>query len=333
VTWWPYSNCVLWLRPTDYVVGNGFFGGYTWVWDGIIPVAAPNADTHNFVQRKGSVPQVEMYKLEWPALMQEQLHMVLFEKAFGPRYRQLASRRRVLNPLVWANFLAKKMQLTFHVQFGCFVGPAADGNGFEKLTMEKLMSNTAHQLQLAAEFDPAGFPTNEIRLPRIKHLIEAMKVAVAVSTPGEQDTLAEFLDECLEQRAGGDVTVAELYAAYTDYCHGKAVFGCPRSIFERTVPALVRARLGSVKSHDLRRAKGDGALTWHRGFHGLGLRVRASGDPAARPDGADSPDAADASTKNPDEAIDSAEHQKQPETTPPPPSAAPNTPPAEMTSG
>jgi hypothetical protein len=326
VTWWPHSSCVLWLRPSDYRVESRGFEQCSWVWDGVVPVAALTLKPRHFVLLDAPIASVEMFKAVWPKQMQQHLHMLIFEEAFGPRYHQSGPRKRVLNPIVWGNFLAKEMGLAYHVEGEIFSLPKENGDGFEIITIEKLITGAAHHLHLAAQRDQANFPIGEISAPRIRQLIEEMKVAVGFHIPEEQNGWDMFLADCVERRTGMDVTVAEFYHHYADYCRAKALPRLPQSIFERKLPGLVRVLFGVAKSHDLKRPAADGVFRWNRGFRGLALKVGTEGDGARGADGSDGSDGSDGLPKNPKVALGDAGSPKQQTDTIPPHSGAENVP-------
>ena len=60
VTWWPHSSCVLWLRPSDYRVESRGFEQCSWVWDGVVPVAALTIKPRHFVMLDAPIASVEM---------------------------------------------------------------------------------------------------------------------------------------------------------------------------------------------------------------------------------------------------------------------------------
>ena len=253
--------------------------------------------------------------------------MLIFEEAFGPRYHQSGPRKRILNPMVWANFLAKEMGLAYEVEGEIFSVPKEHAGGFEIITIEKLMTKTAHHLHLAAQRDPANFPIGEINAPRIRKLIEEMKVAVGFHTPEEQNGWDTFLADCVETCSASDLTVAELYQEFTNHCRANALTSLPQSIFERRLTVLVKKQFGIPKAHDLRRSAADGALRWHRGFRGLALKAKTDGAKGAdASDAPDAPDGSDGLPKNPEVALGVAAHQNQPKDTIPTHSGAENVP-------
>jgi hypothetical protein len=300
------------------------FDDCAWVGTGIVPVATLQFASTNFVIQDGPVATVEMYSVEWPTQLKDHLRARLMEKAFGPRYLQSGPRRRVLNGQFWADFLVKQMGLFYQLPQEVFWMCKTDGGGAEKVTIERLMVASAHHLRVAATRDPTGFPAGEIRFPRIKKLIEEMKVIAAGHTPEELDALDTFLVDCVEQRSRSYATVSELCQRYAEYCCAKGLQSLPQSIFERRLPAMVREQFGVAKSHDLRRPKGDGALKWQRGFRGLAFREKTEG--AKKADGADALDGADGLAKKPDQASSDTADQIQQINTPPPNSAAQDTP-------
>ena len=321
VTWWPASSYVLWMRALDYRVPDVLFDRCTWVGYGAVPVAFLQAPARHFVDQAGPIASVEMYSVAWPKQMQQHLHMLIFEETFGPRYHQSATGKCILNPIVWAQFLAKEMELAYHVEGETFTSRKENGDGFEVITIEKLMTKTAHHMHLAAQREPIDFPIAEIKAQRIRNLIEEMKVAVGFHIPEEQNGCDAFLADCVEKRSAGDLTVAELYQEFTNHCRAKALPRLPQSIFERKLPGLVRVMFGITKSHDLRRPAGDGALRWHRGFRGLALKAKTDGAK-----GTDASDGSDGLPKNPEVALGVAAHQNQPKDMIPTHSEAENTP-------
>ncbi len=142
-----------------------------------------------------------------------------------------------------------------------------------------------HGLQQAANLEPNKFPIQEIRLPRVKMLVEEMKLAAAVRTPGERDGLIQYLREEVEPRKSSDLTVGELHGHYTIKCQLNMHPAFPRSVFQRVLPGFIKDVFGVIKSHDLQRSGADGSLHWYRGFHGLAFKTAAA-------DAADAPDAA-----------------------------------------
>ena len=124
-----------------------------------------------------------------------------------------------------------------------------------------------------------------------------------------------------------DVTVAELYQYYADYCRAKALPRLPQSIFERRLPVLVKQQFGIPKAHDLRRSAADGVFRWHRGFRGLALKAKTDGAKGTdASDASDAPDGSDGLPKNPEVALGVAAHQNQPKDMIPTHSEAENTP-------
>jgi len=195
--------------------------------------------------------------------------ILLLQEAFGPRYRRIGPRKVVLNLTFWAHFLAGRMQLAYHVQQECFLLPTPGAKGVERVSVEELFKFTVHGLQQAAKLEPNKFPAAEIRLPRIKMLIEEMKLAAAVHTPGERDALVQFLNEEVAPQKRCDLTVAEIHGRYVANCRVKMRPVFPLSVFQRLLPRFVKDIFCVTKSHDLRRTAADGSIHWHKGFHGL----------------------------------------------------------------
>ena len=201
-----------------------------------------------------------------------QNEILILQEAFGPRYRRIGPRKVVLNLTFWAHFLVGKMQLAYHVQQEWFLIPAPGVKGVERVSVEDLFKFTVHGLQQAAQLEPNKFPAAEIRLPRIKMLIEEMKLAAAVHTPGERDALVQFLNEEIAPQQRSDLTVAEIHGRYLANCRVKMLPIFPLSIFKRQLPRLIKDIFGVIKSHDLRRQGDDGSMHWHRGFHGVNFK-------------------------------------------------------------
>jgi len=270
VTNWLESNFVLWLR-SDWMPKIVSFDSISWVSEGVIPVAAPGFELRHFVFRHGHVAAVQFDRLKWPGELATHFQIVLLQALFGHRYRRVGRRKAVLNELFWAHFLAKRMELVYHVQREAFFRPRQDTQELEQVAHEQLVQLTAQGLQQAAVLEPQQFPVSEINLPIIKRLVQQMKIAVAVNTSGEKDALLQFVAQCVEVRKDSDVTVAEFRLANAQYCQKKNLPPYPKSVFERQLPEVLRQKFGVAKSHDLRRTSHDGTEHCHRGFRGLML--------------------------------------------------------------
>jgi hypothetical protein len=121
-TWWPDDTHVLWLRPTDFKPANITFDDLTWVSEGIIPVAASDQLVRHFISQDGPVVCVPFAELKWPSqAIQGCFEVIVLERTFGPRYRQLGPRKVVLNGAFWGHFLARKLGVTYHVQKEAFI--------------------------------------------------------------------------------------------------------------------------------------------------------------------------------------------------------------------
>lgn len=202
-----------------------------------------------------------------------QNQILLLQEAFGPRYRRVGPRKVVLNLTFWAHFLVGKMRLIYHVQRQAFFVPNPAANDLERITVDHLLQLTTHGLQQAATLEPSRFPVAELRLSKVKQLVNEMRVVAALHTPGERDALVQFLSEDVVARKGSDLTVAEIHGRYSANCRTKMLPLFAASVFQRLLPGLVTDLFGVIKSHDLQRRGPDGSLHWHRGFHGLGFRA------------------------------------------------------------
>lgn len=128
---------------------------------------------------------------------------------------------------------------------------------------ERYVMIALHQFARAAG---AAFPIGDIRLSRVRAIIEVMKLAVTPHQPTGRDGLREFVEHHLVRKAGASVTSHELRLSYQTFCQASQLPAEPEAAFLRTIPHLIRTQHGVGKSNSLQR---DGRA--QRGFRNLAL--------------------------------------------------------------
>ena len=78
---------------------------------------------------------------------------------------------------------------------------------------------------------------------------------------GVQQVLEKFLNEVVVVSSGSNVTMAELYHAYTGFCAAAGTAAYARSAFCRRTSKLITEKFGQLKTRDLKRTKSNGEVT------------------------------------------------------------------------
>jgi hypothetical protein len=119
------------------------------------------------------------------------------------------------------------------------------------------------QQATSASVKAGAFPIRELRLPRIKQLMEVLKVATAVEPQNVAEGLEIYL-AALRQDMAATLTTEEVWHDYVTFCRERCLQIYPRFEFLRIAPARIRELFGVAKAHDIQR---DGKP--RRGFRGI----------------------------------------------------------------
>jgi hypothetical protein len=165
----------------------------------------------------------------------------------------------------------------FKRQNAIFFDPVTDGfysnfAGQVKVVYPEIIKGKLHSLlellRKTVSTEQIFVDTSPLHL---KRLVEALKVAAVKPLEDAAAAFETFIDTKLEPIPGADMTVAEAYLAYADFCAAKS---CPRfseSQFQDRIAGMIKRRYGIDKNH--RTIRQGGAK---RGF--FNLRVKSTID-------------------------------------------------------
>lgn len=91
----------------------------------------------------------------------------------------------------------------------------------------------------------------------------------------QSDSVRTFVDECVDQDPNADISVAELYEAYDDFCGQRGWGAISQRQFECALPHVMKTRHNVVKSHSIQRF-----FKQVRGFRGVRV-IPPGGGPSA----------------------------------------------------
>jgi hypothetical protein len=118
----------------------------------------------------------------------EELHDEL-TKQYGFFFYRDSRKRRVINHALCARLLMHKLRLIYDVDAQIFLQQHLD-KSYVPLRMEFLLQKVVQLLHEGAQKTPK-YPFRELRLPRIKALIEEMKIAAAFSRQADPDKVCQ----------------------------------------------------------------------------------------------------------------------------------------------
>ena len=84
-------------------------------------------------------------------------------------------------------------------------------------------------------------------------------------------SIQSFITSQLELSEIDNVTVAELYDAYCNYCKGQGWIPVREQLFQETSRHLILRFFEAIRCNDIIRCKPNGKETPLRGYHGLSL--------------------------------------------------------------
>ena len=82
----------------------------------------------------------------------------------------------------------------------------------------------------------------------------------------QSDSVTCFVSNCVHKDQGSDMSVAEMYEAYDEFCGLRGWGSLSERQFERSIPHIMKSRLNVVKSHSIQRN-----FRQVRGFRGVRL--------------------------------------------------------------
>lgn len=295
ITHWRGAGAV-WLRTNGRVLPSFAVDGVHWCSGGeIVPVGCPRSAADAFVSQVGEIKLVEIENLAWTDQQQPAVQQLIIEMESGPPIRTGVRGRRHLNPAFWARFYAEAMQISYDPDRNLFAWAApVEGDRIWRNEDDSIRL-IAELLQTAARSFGATFPVGEIRMGRVRQILDRIRLLKTESRPSDDEVLAAFLTAHLMLMPGEDVASQELRAAYITHCQVLGRPPCPKPTFYRRIRARIRAAFGITQRHDIVRA---GKKV--RGYSGLALKTALPINP---PDVTDVTDGSDGALNTTSERV------------------------------
>jgi hypothetical protein len=205
----------------------------------------------------------------------------------GSRVRPgvLARAQEALYGPVICRIFAKKAGILFDVTGQCFY--QRKESDLEYLSPETLLDQFTSWLQQWANRCGTHFPVNELRLPRVRSMIQELKLVAAGYEPDPLEGLEQYTADRICSKPDGNLSGEEAEQDYLQYAAQRQIGRYPLCQFRRQFPKIVQKLFGAVRAHNLLRWSDEKQkFTSRRGFNGLAFR-----------DGKDAADASDVSLK------------------------------------
>lgn len=252
ITCWN-SGAAIWLRVAGRLPRDFEADGARWCMSGVVPVGCPKQPAETFISQAGEIKRVEFNKLVWTEQQEAEVERLLLEAEVGPPFRVVARGRRVLNLSFWAKYFTGLMPISFDPDRDVFTW--GDGKVREPvlLTTDQTITEFTRLLQAVAPSLGANFPQGEIKLARVRQLVERVKALTLKPRLSDHAALDSFLKDIVHRIPGKDVSVHELFTGYTAYCHAHKLVSCSEPRFFRLLHGRLK-NLGIDPRHDILRA-------------------------------------------------------------------------------
>jgi hypothetical protein len=256
----------LWLRVTgDFCPASCQFPGLHWLSEGASVVLKREPCSRWRLDKDGKPLALDFDQIVWPAEATRAFKV----EAIGHQYQFTVADRKG-RKMVNDNFIATVFALDNRI----FYNPArqqffSDAGQSAKLYPEMVKRSLLQFLARFAETFSKRGCWLDTSLKHADRLLELLKV-ICVQAPAEEDVAMEkFVEAQLALVAGRDVTVAETYSSYVEYCSRQNLPVFARSQFLNRIPRVVKQRFGIGKNHAIKRNS-----RCVRGFTGLEIRSR-----------------------------------------------------------
>jgi hypothetical protein len=268
----------LWFQAAGGVPEGQSLIGIEVVSSGDVPVTRQDSEPAMFLVRAGPVPAVDFQKIHWDEQNKGVLRFRAMEAIFGRAYQRVGKRKRILNEAFWGRWLSSELGLIYDTHASQFYHAPRNDSSLQPLNQSQVLSLVSLSLQELARRVGSVFPREELRLPRIRRIVDSIKVASAVTPPTDHETLSTYVAGRIRTRPGSSLSVEEIYQDCKDRSAKKKQRVVPLCFFSRELPRLIRERFAVTQVHNVKRPREDGKLTARRGFNGLGFADDESSD-------------------------------------------------------
>lgn len=232
-----------------------------------VPVRAKSQLVAPPIWTKDAAPaRIRFEDLIWSQEVQSLFTPSITEARYGKPFLPWRNGRRDVNFAYWASYFAAENRIRYSQEadeFYYFDSESIAWKGLLRLTLE------AHVLDflVAQSRKPGSEPLNRLDARGRRKLIAEMKVVALCKIPGLVNNLVEFVGEYIERHDGSSITIAELYAAYGQFCNAHQASKLSEREFQNRIAVVIESLFKIRRSHSIQRANGN-----QRGFRNLRLR-------------------------------------------------------------
>ena len=240
-----------------------------------------------------SIVTTKFADVRWPAALEVIFFETLAVAEYGPYYRIISPKKKELNHALYARIISRAAGLVFDADTQTFYRLKPKEEGYEPMTTPGVIALVTKCLTNSAALDPIGFPIHELRLPRIKLLVEHIKSVTSITRTNARESLIEYVRARLCLNPGSGLTVQDIHDDYLAYARRQNITLYPVGKFHMELPRVMLELFTVTRTNNLMRLlPGSTRMTARRGFHGIGFKTDGT-------DGGDGRDGADGVVENP----------------------------------
>jgi len=212
--------------------------------------------------------------INWPAEADITFFLAETLASFGPYYRVLGPKKKELNQAVFARIIARRLGLAFDADAQTFHTQIRGQESSFMVTTVEVFNVVLKWLSKLAAADPANFPVHELRLPRIRSLVETIKTLTEITRATPRESLIEYIRARLCLNPAKSLSVQEIHTDYLRYGRKRNLALYPQAKFFKELPAVMldQFTIGRV-NNVMRQVEGTARMTARRGFRGVTFRT------------------------------------------------------------
>jgi len=212
--------------------------------------------------------------INWPVEVDSEFFLAETLASLGPYYRILGPKKKELNQAVFARIIARTLGLTFDADAQTFHMKRRGQESSALITTPEVIELVLKFLTKLAADEPANFPAHELRLPRIRSLVETIKTLTEITRANARESLIEYIRARLCLNPAKSLSVQEIHTDYLNYGRKRNLALYPQAKFYKELPAVMldQFTIGRV-NNVLRQVEGTTRMTARRGFRGVTFRT------------------------------------------------------------
>ncbi|HEV2692207.1 MAG TPA: hypothetical protein VG347_04870 [Verrucomicrobiae bacterium] len=266
---------VLWFKASGWRPMSLQMAGWVWVADGYVPFEDVIPSKKQVIPAPSGqpIPTLVFDDLKWPQSAAKTFILEKVQAYHGRLILKPESGGGAINHSSAAHFLRERDGYIYNQHTGGFSRMLPEESKFEAITETRIKQVVTDLLYDLSALNRQALPVSKIKACDVKVIIDLLRLYCAEKSEDERTGLVRFVDERVETRHGADITIDEMHGGYISYCQANKLQVCPRSMFLKEIPSMIRRRFSALKSHSLKRPTADGEkLTARNGFFGLAMK-------------------------------------------------------------